>query len=340
MYGNTTEIPDSFLLSKGIVRLEIPLPFKEAGGPANAYAILDVGNQSHSLFDTGFGNEIGRTALFSQMKQHGITNISRIIVSHGHIDHYGNAQELAEIHSCPVHVHQLDYAKVTGAQRYGGQVIEHRDYFLQLGVPEKYLEEIQLRSVGGQANLARNVNEMYLRDVKEGHSFQFAHFEANVLHCPGHTPGLICLYAPTENLLFADDHVLARVSPNPLIDLSLGTGDTKFKSLIEYLKSATRVRNLELSALLPGHGPAFSGHVSVLDGLFEFYVKRQNRIMNFLKERPRNAFEVATLLFPSIDSSRLMLVLSEALGNLEVLEHAGRIKRLLHESSMIFESIS
>jgi glyoxylase-like metal-dependent hydrolase (beta-lactamase superfamily II) len=336
MYGTTTPISDAALAEKGIHRLETPLPFKEAGGPANAYAMLDVGGESYSLFDTGFGNEPGREALFSQMKAKGIAKISRVLVSHGHIDHYGNAQELSEIHGCPVLVHPFDRAKITGHQRYATQVVEHRSYFLKLGVPESLLAEIEHRSVGGQASLARSVEFERIESLSEGDHFQFAHFSVEALHCPGHTPGLICLYSSDKKLLFADDHVLARVSPNPLIDLSFGVGATKFKSLIEYLKSAQRVCELELGVLLPGHGEAFSGHVSVLQGLFEFYRKRQARILAFIAEKPRTAFEVARLLFPSIDSSRLMLVLSEALGNIEVIESLGALNRFEEGQHLLF----
>ena len=138
---------------------------------------------------------------------------------------------------------------------------------------------------------------------------------------------VVCLHAPALGLFFADDHVLARVSPNPLLDLSQGEGETKFRALERYLESARRVRDLELRAVLPGHGPSFTGHRPLLDGLFEFYERRQAKLLARLEAGPASVYEALDVLFPRRDLPRLVLMLSEVLGNLEVLEAQGRARR-------------
>src|SRR5437870_3423315 len=64
-----------------------------------------------------------------------------------------------------------------------------------------------------------------VKDVSAGERLQLKLCDAKVLHLPGRTPGLVCLHVEARRMLFADDHVLAKVSPNALLDLSLGETD-------------------------------------------------------------------------------------------------------------------
>lgn len=328
MYGETTPIDDATFLPLGIRRLEIPVPFIEAGGPANVYAIEDADGR-WSLFDTGIGTPEGVAALRAQASEHGVDlkRLSRIVVSHGHLDHFGNAQQLSEESGARVFVHQADAAKIRGEQRYSTELVKHRAYYeTQTGVPGELLEELSTRRAQSREQ-TRYVDAERIGLVNDGEVLHFKHFDATVKHLPGHTPGLICLHAEAKRLFFADDHVLARVSPNPVLDLSQGEGETKFRALVSYLQGATWVRNLELDAVLPGHGPAFHGHRELLDGLFGFYEKRQRRILDAL-EAPKSVYEVLPAIFPRRDAARLMLMISEVLANLEVMEDARRVQRV------------
>jgi glyoxylase-like metal-dependent hydrolase (beta-lactamase superfamily II) len=86
-------------------------------------------------------------------------------------------------------------------------------------------------------------------------------------------------------------------------------------------------RALEVDLVLPGHGPPFSGHRAVVDGLLGFHEKRQRRLVEALADGPRTAFELARSLFPVNRPGELFLVISETVANLEVLELAGRAAR-------------
>jgi glyoxylase-like metal-dependent hydrolase (beta-lactamase superfamily II) len=131
-------------------------------------------------------------------------------------------------------------------------------------------------------------------------------------------------------VLFADDHILARVSPNPLIDLTRAhDGEKPFRALATYMVSAQRAYQLDAAYVLPGHGAAFTNHRPLLDGLFGFYAKRQDRLFKRVEKTPATVFELMNLLFARADVRRMYLMLSEAVGNLEVMEDAGRIRRTL-----------
>lgn len=335
-----TPVDEAFLAGLGIHRIPTPVPFMEAGGPANAYAIEDVGG-GFTLFDCACGTEEGLAALRAGLSERklDIKALNRIIVSHGHVDHYGNAQTLCEESGCEVFVHPHDEEKICGHGRWYRQLENSWSYFLKLGVPEATLQAM-LEGAKRNRQFARSVERQRVKHLADGDTLQFKLFDARVLHLPGHTPGLVCLHVAKHKLLFADDHVLAKVSPNPLLDLGLGEGDTKFKALVAYVKSAKQVQAMELDCILPGHGEAFKGHRELLEGLFSFYSARQARIMKRLAIGPATIYELVPAVFPRVDIGRMYLMLSEVMGNVEVLEEAGEVARSLEDGAFRFRSVS
>jgi glyoxylase-like metal-dependent hydrolase (beta-lactamase superfamily II) len=328
VHGQTVDLDDGALVALGIHRMEVPVPFIEAGGPANAYAIEDADGR-WTLFDTGIGTPDGLSALRAQASERGIDlkRLSRIVVSHGHLDHFGNAQQLSEESGARVFIHAADLDKVTGDGRFAVLLRRHRSYFLSaLGVPVDVLDAVQANADRQKSSSVRHIERERLGTIEGGEVLEFKRFSAVVRHLPGHTPGLICLHAEREKVFFADDHVLARVSPNPLLDLSQGEGETKFRALARYIEGAKWVRDQDLNAVLPGHGRAFTGHRELLDGLFAFYEVRQEKLLNAIRAQGEaSVFELLPTLFPRRDPGRLVLMLSEVLANLEVLEDRGRV---------------
>jgi len=155
---------------------------------------------------------------------------------------------------------------------------------------------------------------------------------------PGHTPGLCCLYEDSHKLLFSGDHLLERVSPNPLMDLR-GDGElSPFKPLISYFESLERVRSLPIELVVPGHAAPFSGYIKVIDSLNTFYERRQARILDILERRSLNVYEVMQELFMGSDGFELILMMSETLANLEVLEKRGEVVRAVDDEFTRFRS--
>ena len=160
-----------------------------------------------------------------------------------------------------------------------------------------------------------------------GDRFPCKHVTLEVHHMPGHMPGLCCLYEPEYRLLFSGDHLLERVSPNPIIDLGPEGKPSGFKPLVSYFRSIERIRALEIDLVLPGHAAPFTGHRTVIDSLSAFYKLRQEKLLDALKRGPLTVYEAMQELFSADGGFELILMLSETLGNLEVMEENGTIRR-------------
>ncbi len=309
----------------GVYRVPVPVPFLEAGGPANVYLIEETGG-GLALFDAGIGTREGKDALLAGFKALGrrLEEVRRIFISHGHIDHYGYARAAQEASGAAVYAHPRDHDKLTGRDRTAGRLEAYRGYLLKLGAAEELLEHVKVH-FQDTGRMARPLEEVL--PIGDGAQLEFARFSAEVLHLPGHTPGLISLWAKEPRVLFSDDHLLERVSPNPLLDLEDGKEPTH-RALCAYLRSSARVRELPVELVAPGHAEPFSGHVSVIDRLLYFYRQRQEKLLALLAaDGPQTAAALAPRIFPRAKKHQLYLTLSEVLGNLEVLEERSAVAR-------------
>jgi glyoxylase-like metal-dependent hydrolase (beta-lactamase superfamily II) len=313
----------------GIHRIPIPVPFPQAGGPVNVYLVEEEAGGGVMMFDAGLGTPEAVDALERGFAQAGrrFDEVTRIVLSHGHVDHYGAALTVIERagHRVPVFVHAADQAKVAeSGRRWRDLAPLYGAYLLRLGVPAEVFASAA-RNLGVSHGMARRIPEV--TPLEPGTVLRTRHLSLEVVHMPGHTPGMVCLHDRRERLALSADHLLEKVSPNPIIDLGPNGEEGHFQPLVSYLASIARMREMEIDLVLPGHGPPFQDHRRVIDALLAFYVKRHARIREALASGPRTAYEIAQALFPSARPGDVFLVLSETIANVEVLEGRGEIAR-------------
>jgi hydroxyacylglutathione hydrolase len=147
--------------------------------------------------------------------------VEKILLTHGHIDHAGGAAELAAELGVPVE----------GPHR--------ADAFL--------LERLQ--QTGAAYGLAGARPVAPSRWLDEGDRVTIGGMEFTVLHCPGHSPGSVVLFAPELGFALMGD-VLFRGSVGRS-DIPGGNHDT----LIASIKTKLLPLGDEVT-FLPGHGPS------------------------------------------------------------------------------------
>jgi glyoxylase-like metal-dependent hydrolase (beta-lactamase superfamily II) len=324
---------ESDLADVGIHRIPVPVPFPQAGGPVNVY-LVEEAERGVMMFDSGLGRPDAEAALAAGFERLGrrFDEVTRIVLSHGHIDHFGAAVSVMERagRAIPVFVHAADAPKVAASgRRFKDLMPAYGAYLAKLGVPPDVLAAIA-EEVGGGYTMARRVPEVSL--LEPGEVLHAKHVALEVVHMPGHTPGLCCLHERRLRLFFSADHLLEKVSPNPLIELGPHGEEGVFRPLIAYAESIARLRALDVDLVLPGHGAPFGRHRDVIDSLLAFYAKRQARIREALAKGALTAYEVTQALFPWARAGDLFLVVSETVANLEVLEAARAVGRELDGS--------
>jgi glyoxylase-like metal-dependent hydrolase (beta-lactamase superfamily II) len=187
----------------GIFRIPLPIPFAQAGGPVNAYVIED--EHGVMLFDAGIGTEKAHAALVDSLAQtgHSWQDVNRIILSHGHIDHYGAAAWILERigKTIPVLIHNRDSDKILeSGWGLPFMLNQNRSYLLNLGIPLRVFEGM-IAAIGREAGMGKRL--ACVAPLLPGEKFRCKHVELEVLHMPGHTPGLCCLYDRGHRISFS-----------------------------------------------------------------------------------------------------------------------------------------
>ncbi|MBI5645883.1 MAG: MBL fold metallo-hydrolase [Ignavibacteriae bacterium] len=141
-----------------------------------------------------------------------------LVLTHGHWDHTGDADELAETLGIPVYLGAEDAAMLETPDLLGYPL----PYPLRAHVPERLLRE---------------------NDIIECGTLRF-----RVLCVPGHTPGHIALHEAGLGILFAGD-VLFRGGIGRS-DLPGGSYDQLLESIVEVLLPLP-----DETTVYPGHGP-------------------------------------------------------------------------------------
>ncbi len=121
---------------------------------------------------------------------HDPAGIRRIVITHGHRDHYGAAQELAGRHGAEIVAHALDAPSVRGERP----------------VPEPDLLDWE-RPLWEHGLTCPDAPPTRVdREVTGGEVLPFGD-GARVVHAPGHTAGSIALHLPRHGVLFTGDTV-------------------------------------------------------------------------------------------------------------------------------------
>src|SRR3712207_4607588 len=130
--------------------------------------------------------------------------------------------------------------------------------------------------------------------LEPGSLLEFAGRRLEVLHRPGHSPSDTVFWDAESAVLIGGDHLIAKISSNPLIARPLdGDVTQRPKALLTYMASLRATRELPAAVILPGHGEPVREHAKLIDERFGMHERRAAKIARLIAERPRSAYEIA-----------------------------------------------
>jgi glyoxylase-like metal-dependent hydrolase (beta-lactamase superfamily II) len=271
----------------GVWRLRLPLPWP--GVPhCNAWAL--AAGDGIVLVDTGMHEPGSMGHLERALDQAGlrVEHVRRIVCTHAHVDHCGQAPPIAGRAGCEVWMHP-NHAHHTAALGDPDRALARRaEIAYQSGVPEEPLRRWieQRRSQGsGQAGELR-----VDRDLVDGVTVATDLGEWDVVETPGHAPSHVCLHQPERRLLVSGDHLLGRVS------LFFDYGYTP-DPVGEFLSSLDKVERLDVRLCLAGHGRPFTDVPGHIAGNRELVAERLAAVRAALAGGHRTAYDVARAVY-------------------------------------------
>ncbi|WP_050615666.1 MBL fold metallo-hydrolase [Bacillus testis] len=299
-----------------LARIAIPTPF--AVGDVNAFVLKgDV----LTLIDTGIKTPESEEAIKAGLKALGLTmrDIEQIIITHHHVDHVGGVDFFPE--NIPFLGHTNNNPWLENSEQFTGEYVE---FFLalakEMGVPDNY------RSLFGRLknNLKVHSSRVLTGTLKEGDEIP-GHPGWTVLETPGHAESHIVLFREEDGAMFGGDLLLAKVSPNPLIEPPMEEGQSRPKSQLLLNQSLRKIAGLPLGVVYAGHGNPITDPKPLIAKRLQSQHERAMRVYGYLKQQPTTVFEMTKILFPKKYENQFGLTLSETLGQFDYLMDSGLI---------------
>lgn len=241
-------------------------------------------------------------------------DMDNIVLTHGHIDHFGNIGWHRQHSKAKVFIHELDARILTNFQEVWVVATQNlRVYMRRAGLPEDLQEKFHQMYLSSKEWFKPvSVDRLLVDDEKIINGYK-------VIHVPGHCPGHICLMV--DNVLFSGDHIIERITPHQAPE-----SISVFMGLNHYLDSLRKIQRIAgIELILSGHEQPITNTYERIHEIIESHSERLRDISDFVREEPRTIFEITQHLFPDQRQYGKLLALEEAGAHVEYLHQRGEL---------------
>jgi glyoxylase-like metal-dependent hydrolase (beta-lactamase superfamily II) len=288
---------------------------------AYCYVVLEAGVPTLVDTGSGYGNSndhllAGIGALKEQFGESvTLADLRRILISHGHIDHFGGLSFIAEQTDAQVGIHEIDRRVLTA---YEERVIvatkDLRVYLQRAGVSAKLLPTL-IEMYGFSKKHVRSVKvDITLDEDTPLDGMRF-------IHTPGHCPGQVCILL--GDVLISADHILARTSPHQAPESI--TAYTGLGHYLEALKKVERIEGLRLA--LGGHEEPITDVYGRIAGIRASHGRKLERALDVVKNAPApvTISDISKAMYPDKGGYDILLALEEVGAHVEYLYQHGQL---------------
>jgi glyoxylase-like metal-dependent hydrolase (beta-lactamase superfamily II) len=295
-------------VADGIVRVTLPLPL----GIDHVHCYLLRGDDGWMLVDTGLGLPGGEErwqAVVAELD----APVVRIVITHGHPDHVGDAVAAATVTGAAVLQGRADYEKCLEVWDNPAWPRASAEHLVAHGMPRDEVESAQSvnEAVASMIHFVRDPKLLDPGDRVDGW---------RVEHLPGHADGHIALFR--DGTMIAGDVLLLGITP--VVGLYPGG---RPDPLADYLASLEEVATLAPEVAFAGHGPTVREPARRAREIVEHHRVRADDAVAAVAAGAADAYQVSLALFGELSPGQRRFAVAESLAHLEHLANLGRVER-------------
>ncbi len=313
-------------VAPGVHWLRMPLPF--ALDHINLWLLED--GDGFSIVDCGLGNQTTRdlweayfTAAHGAGKGRSLW-VNRVIVTHHHPDHAGNAYWLAHRFGADLWMSLGEYftGHAIRESQAGFSPENHLALLHRNGLDHEHGQKMAQRGNAYRRGVPEFPNS-YCR-LSDGQSLVIGGRDWRVIMGYGHSPEHAALYCASMGVLISGDMVLPKISTN----VSVWTVEPEGNPLKLFLDSLARYAALPADTLvLPSHGLPFRGVRERIEQLHEHHRLRLAEVVEACASAKSAADIVPTLFRRTLDTHQMFFAMGESMAHLHFLHAEGRLER-------------
>lgn len=315
-------------VAPGVFWVRMPLPFSLQW--INLW-LIDDGEQGWTIVDTGMPFKETKAAwrkIFED--QLGGRPVWRVIVTHMHPDHIGNAGWLSrKFPDSELWISRLEYITCRMLVADTGREAPQAgiDFYHRAGWTVPQIDAYKAK-FGGFGRGVSPLPDAYRR-LEDGGTFEMAGHDWVTIMGNGHSPEHSCLFCPGLNLIISGDQILPRISSNVSVFPTEPTADP----LKDWLDSCHKLKAVlpEDVLVLPAHNEPFTGVQQRLSHLIHGHEVALKRLRQRLAQAPRRVIDIFPAIFGrKIGDDVLSMATGEALAHLNYLVAQGEA-RVTHD---------
>jgi glyoxylase-like metal-dependent hydrolase (beta-lactamase superfamily II) len=304
----------TFETTSGAKIHRIPL---EAFPNFRAYAYLVQKKAYCVLIDAGSGTDESHENLLSGFQQAGLqpSDLTHILLTHAHIDHFGGLTKLRPITDAKLGCHELDLQTVAHHEARLALIGRRLALFLaETGLAQETREQIL-----SLYRFSKGIYQSVAVDFTfESIDMQLGPFE--VLHLPGHCPGHVAIRL--DDVIFCGDMVVEGVTPH-LSPESINP----YSGLDHYLQSLARLQHWAKDAriIFNGHDKGISDLPAQIESTKQNIIRRMSKAVEAFQE-PLTVEEVCRSVYGETGGYNQLLVIEKTGAYVEYLYEHGLIE--------------
>lgn len=304
------------------IRIEIPTLF--AMGTVNAYLFTEP---EPVLVDCGEKTEASWKALTEGLRKEGleVKDIKKLVLTHTHVDHLGNALKIAQISGAKVWVSNYAYPEVISLnQNWDSRLRLMAETLESAGVPEDILKN-RIQGMGSLANYWDEVPPEFIHTFDLNDQIPMGGADWEVIHAPGHSIKQTCFYQPTLKSLISAD-MLLYITPTPVIEASLENPQIRNIGLPQMMETYEKLHTLDIEDCFPGHGLPFDQHQALIDKQVARIHQRKEELFRHIEQGEKVLYDIAQEMYKDTAPPLRPLGLIMSIGYMDLLIQEGRIE--------------